>query len=101
MAIKLERGGGGKALMAGPLVEELFFAPSLIHFIMQRMFQLFSFSEGRLNFSWFFLFWNYFLAQGCKGGRQKKIDFLADISAKRGGVDPPPAKKSRLFLYKM
>ena len=49
MAIKLE--GGGKALMAWPLVEELFFAPSLIHFIMQRMFQLFSFSEGRLNFS--------------------------------------------------
>ena len=29
MAIKLE-GGGGKALMAWPLVEELFFAASLI-----------------------------------------------------------------------
>ena len=30
MAIKLE-GGGGKALMAWPLVEELFFAASLTH----------------------------------------------------------------------
>jgi len=29
MAIKLEGGGGGKALMAWPLVEELFFAASL------------------------------------------------------------------------
>ena len=30
MAIKLE-GGGGKALMAWPLVEELVFAATLIH----------------------------------------------------------------------
>ena len=35
------------------------------------------------------------------GGVKKDIDFLADMPAiRRGLVDPPPAKKSRLFLDK-